>query len=556
MLLSLSLRNFVIVDALELAFEEGFTVLTGETGAGKSITLDALGLLLGDKADFSQVRQGANEAQLSALFSLEHLPELRAELAEQGFCDIADEELVIRRVISAEGKSRNFINGQTATLAQLKKIGEALIDIHGQNAHYSLNGETNQRTILDAFSGCLAQAAAVKNAYRAWQAAQQALDDALTHTEQLAAERERLEWQQQELNKLAPRKGEWTELSQSYDILAHAADLLTAAQNGEEIIDGDKGMQALLARCTRELDSLARIEPRFAESLNLLASVEAELSEVAALLRAVAAHSDIDPDELARQDERMREISALARKYQVDEDALPERLAAINQRLSELDSACDSEALRQKVEATAAAYHAAAAELSHLRQNGAEKFSQEVSAVMHELAMGKAVFRAELNPGEPSAHGNERVQYLIAINQGSELRPLSKVASGGELARISLAIQVAASRYTAVPTLIFDEVDSGIGGRVAETVGRRLRALGKNYQILVITHLAQVAACAAHHWQVSKHEKDGYTVSRIRVLDETARIDEIARMIGGETLTDATLQHAAEMLAMSMSDSH
>ncbi|MDO5686404.1 MAG: DNA repair protein RecN [Neisseria sp.] len=550
MLLNLSLRNFVIVDELQLSFEDGFTVLTGETGAGKSITLDALGLLLGDKADFSQVRHGAKEAQLSALFSLQRLPELRRELTEQGLADEADEELTLRRIISAEGKSRNFINGQAATLAQLKKIGESLIDIHGQNAHHSLNGEAAQRAILDAFSGSLNQAAAVTTAYRAWQDAQQALDDARERSEQLLAERERLEWQQQELTKLAPQKGEWEELSQSYDLLAHAAELLTAAQNGEDIIDGDKGMQSQLARCMRELDDLAAIEPRFAESLELLASIEAELSEISANLRAVVAHTEIDPDELARQDERMREIAAAARKYHIDEDALPDKLTAVSARLAELDAAVDCEALQQKVDAAAAVYREAAAELTRLRSIGAEKFSAEVSTAMHELAMERAVFQAALIPSQASAHGDERVQYHIAMNRGSELRPLSKVASGGELARISLAIQVVASRYTAVPTLIFDEVDSGIGGRVADTVGHRLRLLGENYQVLVITHLAQVAACANRHWQVSKSDHGEQTVSRIQVLDENERIDEIARMIGGETLTATTREHAAEMLTL------
>ena len=548
MLLNLSLDHFVIVDHLELHFEEGFTALTGETGAGKSITLDALGLLLGDKADFSQVRSGQKEAKLSALFSLENLPQLRADLIEQGLMSEDEEELAIRRIISAEGKSRNFINGQTATVAQLKKIGESLIDIHGQNTHHSLNSESTQREILDAFSGCLKTTQSVKQAYQQWQEAKNALHAAQTQSEQLLVEKELLERHQKELSELNPQKDEWESLSQQYDILANAADLLRAAENTHHMIDGEQGLQVLTARCMREMESLSNIEPNFAENLQLLASVEAELGEISNNLRDVMARIDIDGQKLSDVDERMSQWVSLSKKHRVEEIRLPEKWTEIQNRLQSLEVAADLDVLTEKVRQAEKVYRQEAQTLSKLRQQGAKQFSQEITQTMHTLSMEGAVFQVALNPCEASSYGLEKVQYQIAMNQGSDLRPLNKVASGGELARISLAIQVVASRYTSVPTLIFDEVDTGIGGRVAEVVGQCLAQLGKNYQILAVTHLAQVAASASHHWQVSKHEENGQTISEIQVLDKEARIAEIARMIGGKTITQTTINHAKEML--------
>lgn len=550
MLLNLSLKNFVIVDELNLSFDSGFTVLTGETGAGKSITLDAIGLLLGDKADPKQVRNGAKEAQLSALFSIENLNEVKNDLLNQGFITEDENELIIRRIISAEGKSRNFINGQSATLNQLKKIGEFLIDIHGQNAHYSLMTENNQRQILDAFSGSVEKADEVKKLFQNWQEAKQALEDATSHSEQLEAERERLTWQKDELAQLAPKPNEWQELSHSYDVLSHAADLMNAAQNTYNLIDSDNGIQSLLSRCMRELEALSRIEHRFEESLNLLSSIDAELSEVTSTLRSVLSDTEINPDELARQDERMRNLSAAARKYHIDEESLPEKQKEIENRLLELEKSIDCELLQEKVNECAQKYQVAADELSNMRQIGAKRFSAEVTSVMQELSMKGAVFQVGLTTCAASLHGSEHIQFQIAANQGSPLRSLAKTASGGELARISLAIQVVASRCTAVPTLIFDEVDTGIGGSVAEIVGQKIHTLSKTYQILAVTHLAQVAVYADNHWQVAKHNDNQQTISNISVLSDNERINEIARMIGGTTLTKTTRQHAAEMINM------
>ncbi len=555
MLLTLSLRDFVIVENLNLDFQSGFTVLTGETGAGKSITLDAIGLLLGDKADYSQVRSGAKEAQLSALFDISHLPVLKAELYEQGLLNDGEEELSIRRIIDAKGKSRSFINNQAATLAQLKAIGGQLIDIHGQNAHHSLNQEAAQRELLDAFAGSKVQAEIVRQLYQNWVNAKKALQEAQEHAETIIIERERLEWQFNELNQLDIKQGEWETLSQSHDSLAHSAELLQAAEEVGSKIDGDNGIQRHIYQCQKLLANLQNIEPRFAESLNMLASIEAELGEISANMRDVAGRSDINPNELAAQEQRMGELMGMARKYRIEPEELPAKLAEIEERLQSLQAAADLEALTQTVARNLAEYQEAAHILSAMRHQAAGRLGEETTENMQHLAMKGARFDIVLLPSSPTAHGLEQVQFQVAANKGNPPRPLNKVASGGELARISLALQVVASQYTQVPTLIFDEVDTGIGGGVAEMVGKALRALGRKHQVLAVTHLPQVASCGENHWRVRKHSEGEQTVSEISILDEIQRIEEVARMLGGEIITDTTRQHAAELLQLASKNS-
>lgn len=555
MLLTLSLRDFVIVENLNLDFQSGFTVLTGETGAGKSITLDAIGLLLGDKADYSQVRSGAKEAQLSALFDISHLPVLKAELYEQGLLNDGEEELSIRRIIDAKGKSRSFINNQAATLAQLKSVGSQLIDIHGQNAHHSLNQEAAQRELLDAFAGSKAQAETVRQLYQNWANAKKALQEAQEHADAVIIERERLEWQFNELNQLDIKQGEWEALSQSHDSLAHSAELLQAAEEVGSKIDGDNGIQRHIYQCQKLLTNLQNIEPRFAESLNMLASIEAELGEISANMRDVAGRSDINPNELAAQEQRMGELMGMARKYRIEPEQLPQKLAEIEEHLQSLQAAADLEALAQTVARNLAEYQEAAHILSAMRHQAAGRLGEETTENMQHLAMKGARFDIVLLPSSPTAHGLEQVQFQVAANKGNPPRPLNKVASGGELARISLALQVVTSQYTQIPTLIFDEVDTGIGGGVAEMVGKALRALGKKHQVLAVTHLPQVASCGENHWRVCKHSEGGQTVSEISMLDENQRIGEIARMLGGEVITETTRRHAAELLQLASKNS-
>lgn len=555
MLLTLSLRDFVIVENLNLDFQSGFTVLTGETGAGKSITLDAIGLLLGDKADYSQVRSGAKEAQLSALFDISYLPVLKAELYEQGLLNDGEEELSIRRIIDAKGKSRSFINNQAVTLAQLKAVGGQLIDIHGQNAHHSLNQEAAQRELLDAFAGSKAQAETVRQLYQNWANAKKALQEAQEHADAVIIERERLEWQFNELSQLDVKQGEWETLSQSHDSLAHSAELLQAAEEVGSKIDGDNGIQRHIYQCQKLLTNLQNIEPRFAESLNMLASIEAELGEISANMRDVAGRSDINPNELAAQEQRMGELMGMARKYRIEPEQLPQKLAEIEEHLQSLQAAADLEALAQTVARNLAEYQEAAHILSAMRHQAAGRLGEETTENMQHLAMKGARFDIVLLPSSPTAHGLEQVQFQVAANKGNPPRPLNKVASGGELARISLALQVVTSQYTQIPTLIFDEVDTGIGGGVAEMVGKALRALGKKHQVLAVTHLPQVASCGENHWRVCKHSEGGQTVSEISMLDDNQRIGEIARMLGGEVITETTRRHAAELLQLASRNS-
>ncbi|WP_370386486.1 DNA repair protein RecN [Snodgrassella alvi] len=550
MLLALSLRDFVIVDELNLSFQSGFTVLTGETGAGKSITLDALGLLLGDKADYGQIRHGAKEAQLSALFDVSDVPQAQSLLQEQGLLDAQETQLSIRRTIDVKGKSRSFINNQAVTLGQLRQIGELLIDIHGQNAHHSLNSEAAQRVLLDAFAGADKEVARVREAYQRWQEAERELEKAQTQADSLNIERERLQWRLDELSALNVQENEWETLSQSHDALVHAADILHTAASVEEILNGDDGLQSRLFHCRQQLAALIKAAPAFADSVTLLESVEAELGEVSAYLREASASVETDESLLVQQGQRMQELMSMARKYRLEPPQLPEELARVESALNELEAAADIEALRARVAERENEYMQVAQQLSARRHQAAAKLAKQTTAHMQNLAMQGARFHIELLSASPSLHGLEQVQYQVAANQGTPLRAMSKVASGGELARISLALQMVTSQYNEVPTLIFDEVDTGIGGAVADVVGHALRSLGQNRQILAVTHLPQVAACGQQHWQVRKHSSQGQTVSEIKVLTADSRIDEIARMLGGETITDTTRNHAREMLAL------
>lgn len=550
MLLALSLRDFVIVDELNLSFQSGFTVLTGETGAGKSITLDALGLLLGDKADYGQIRHGAKEAQLSALFDVSDVPQAQSLLQEQGLLDAQETQLSIRRTIDVKGKSRSFINNQAVTLGQLRQIGELLIDIHGQNAHHSLNSEAAQRVLLDAFAGADKEVARVREAYQRWQEAERELEKAQTQADSLNIERERLQWRLDELSALNVQENEWVTLSQSHDALVHAADILHTAASVEEILNGDDGLQSRLFHCRQQLAALIKAAPAFADSVTLLESVEAELGEVSAYLREASASVETDENLLVQQGQRMQELMSMARKYRLEPPQLPEELARVESALNELEAAADIEALRARVAERENEYMQVAQQLSARRHQAAAKLAKQTTVHMQNLAMQGARFHIELLSASPSLHGLEQVQYQVAANQGTPLRAMSKVASGGELARISLALQMVTSQYNEVPTLIFDEVDTGIGGAVADVVGHALRSLGQNRQILAVTHLPQVAACGQQHWQVRKHSIKGQTVSEIKVLTADSRIDEIARMLGGETITDTTRNHAREMLAL------
>jgi DNA repair protein RecN (Recombination protein N) len=548
MLRHLTIRDFVIVDRLELEFSTGFGALTGETGAGKSILIDALSLALGERADAGVVRAGCDKAEVAATFDVAGLPAVREWLSGNDFA--ADDELLLRRIVDAGGRSRAYLNGSPATAQQLREVGEWLVDIHGQHAHQSLLRSDAQRALLDAHAGLTGLAREVGTAFRAWRDAEQVLSAASQGADALLREREQLGWQIGELAALAFAEDEWASLDVEHRRLGHAASLIEGAQYALAMLSDDDGA------CERQIDSvatrlagLAEYDPALDEVAALVQSVQAELSEAVSTLRRYADRADLDPRRLAEVERRMDAVMSNARKYRVQPPELPALLAGWQQRLGELEAAADLAALEVRVADSKKEFFAKAGELSAGRRRAASEMGRAVSEVMRQLALSSGRFEVALLPVENGAvFGLEQIEFRIGGLAGNEARPLAKVASGGELSRISLAIQVLTSRAASVPTLIFDEVDVGIGGGVAEIVGRLLRELGSERQVLCVTHLPQVAAQANWQWQVSKASRDGVVLSAIRALDAPGRVQEIARMLGGVEITEITLQHARELL--------
>ena len=547
MLRSLHILDFVIVDRAEISFEAGFTVFSGETGAGKSILIDALSLALGGRGDASLVREGAGRADISAVFDA---PPAAADwLAEQA---IEGPELILRRVIDVQGRSKAYINGLPATLTQLRDLGALLVDIHGQHAHQSLLQPASQRDILDTQGGHTAQVQALSDAWTAWRDAQAALDAASRDAAGQAQALDRLQQDVAFLDELSPLPDEWPELCARQSRLAHAQALLSGAGQAVEALDGESGSAAsALQAALQALQALTRHDPRLEEHCQTLESARILCAETVSGLNAYADRLELDPDALAQADARMSQMFAAARRFHVEPEALHAHHEALRAQLQQASAGQDLQALAQACEAAQANYHAIARALSAARQATARRLAEQVTAAMQGLSMEGGSLQVDLPACKPSAHGLETVEFLVAGHAGTAPRPLSRVASGGELARISLALSVIASQAARVPTLIFDEVDTGIGGAVAEVVGRLLRELGRRHQVLCVTHLPQVAACASQHFQVSKATRDQRTLSAIQALDPAERVEEVARMLGGLKLTAATRDHAREMLRMS-----
>ena len=550
MLAHLSIRNYLLVESVELDFAPGLTVLTGETGAGKSILVDALALALGDRAEGGVVRQGAARAEIAAEFAIDGLPQLAAWLDEAGFASDGG-TLILRRVIDAGGRSRAFINGSAAPLTQLKDAAEFLLDIHGQHAHHALLRPPTQREVLDAYAGALPQAAAVSAAWHAWQAARQQRLDAETHGQARRIELEGLALAVEELRALGNDLARWDEIQTEHARLAHVTTLI---EGGQALIEGlDEGEAAVSGRLGEmgaRLAAMQAVDDSLGEVAALLNSASADLAEAVHALRRYADALNLDPERLAELDRLLADMHRLARKHRVQPESLAGLLEQFEARLAELAAGDDLDALQAKENAAWAHYQSEAKQLGALRRKAAAALSKQVTAAMRELALAGGQLDIVLQPaGEPRAHGLEDVAFLVASHPGLPPGPLGKVASGGELSRISLAIQTALSGVAGVPTLIFDEVDVGIGGSVAEAVGRRLAKLGETRQVLVITHLPQVAARGTRHLRVAKRANGGFVTSNIESLDEAARVEEIARMLGGLKITATTRQHAAEMLA-------
>jgi len=549
MLRALGIRNFVIVDRLDLEFEPGFTVLTGETGAGKSILIDALSLVLGERSDAGLVRAGCARAEISAEFDIEALPDVARWLEVN---DLAGEPDVclLRRVLESGGRSRAYVNGRASTLQQVKALGECLVDIHGQHEHQSLVRPAAQRELLDAFAGASARARDVERAWRVWQDLERQRMEWEKNAEALAAERQRLDWQLQELSQLGFSAEEWSDLQNEHRRLGHAASLIEAVEHAlEALSDGEISALATVHGVVSRLSAAREFDVGLRDILDILDPARIQLQEAVYGLRHYRQRLDLDPARLIEVERRLEAVQSTAHKYRTAPERLPELLSQARERLEDLGGGLGAEALEKKQSEARAAYLALAGELSAVRKRAARDLAKRVSDAMQTLAMAGGSFEVGLEAvADGTAHGLEQIEFRVSAHPGTMPRPVAKVASGGELSRLSLAIQTVTSDVAELPVLIFDEVDSGIGGRVAEIVGRMLKQLGKRHQVMCITHLPQVAAAADQQWQVTKREVQGAMVSSVSVLSADQRVAEIARMLGGVKITDTTRRHAAEML--------
>jgi DNA repair protein RecN (Recombination protein N) len=553
MLLSLSIRDFVIVERLELEFRGGFTVLTGETGAGKSILIDALQFVLGERAAVDTIREASSRAEVAAEFDA--TAAAAAWLAAAGLHEGGEPAqaatILVRRTLDTAGRSRSFVNGSPATQAQMRELGALLLDVHGQHEHQLLLRPAAQAELLDRHAGLGETAAAVGAAFEAWRRAAQASGKAQDEHDRAAADSEQLRQTVEELERLAPKPGEWDGVAAEQKRLAHGTALLEGARAAlDAIADAQDAMQPRLARLSSRLTALAGYDARLSAAVAALSGAEIQLEEAARELSQYLGSTETDEERLSQVEERIAALHAAGRKWRCAPTELPALLDASRARLDALSSGADLAALRAAEAAALDGYISAAAALTQARQAAAADMSRAVSAAMQELAMTGGRFEVRLVPSDPGPAGMERIEFLVAAHEGGTARPLARVASGGELSRIGLSIAVVAASANLVPTLIFDEVDAGVGGQVAATVGRLLRQLGRSRQVFCVTHLPQVASSADQHLAVRKRSQaDGRPVSHTLDLSGDARVAEIARMLGGAQITALTQKHAREMLA-------
>jgi DNA repair protein RecN (Recombination protein N) len=551
MLTALHIRDFAIVEALELELGPGMTVLTGETGAGKSILVDALGLALGGRADSAVVRSGRERAETAAGFDIGDCAAASAWLEDRDLEH--DGECWLRRVVAGAGRSRCYINGRPVPVQQLRELGELLVDVHGQHAHQSLLRRDAQRQVLDDFAGDAAPVEEVAQGFRRLAALQREYDALHRAAEDRQARLELLRYQVRELEALDLQADEIPALEREREVAANAARLMEAASEALDLVyAGEQG--AALDRLNKGLavlEPLRRLDPRLDNAVTLLDSAAIQVQEAAAELRGYAGELELDPARLEWLEQRLDAIIQVARKHRVSGEELPALGKTLAEELGVLEHADEQLGeLEGRLQQARQAYLESAARLSSARVEAGRRLGEEVAANLQRLGMPAGRFEVllEAGDGRPSASGLERVTFRVAANPGQPPRPLSKVASGGELSRIALAIQVLVARRLRVPTLVFDEVDVGIGGGVAEIVGRLLRRLGKSRQVLCVTHLPQVAAQGHRHLRVEKRSAGGSTQTRIRPLSDAERVGEIARMLGGVKITGQTRAHAREMI--------
>ncbi|MBD3822192.1 MAG: DNA repair protein RecN [Thiotrichales bacterium] len=548
MLQTLTIQNLALIEKLSLDFHSGFTALTGETGAGKSILLDALGLALGERADSGLVRHGTPRADITADFEIQDLPQVQAWLADNEFDD--EGNCLLRRTLTSEGRSKAYINGLPASISQLKGLSDLLIDIHGQHEHQSLLHSNKQLELLDAYANHPSLLKATQQAYQQWQSLKKCYKALHEQQSDRQSQLDLLNFQLKEFDKVMPVADEYDALAEEQNGLAHASEIKQAVYNAYELIEGEEGVTEKLSSAIHALESVAEYSPTLEKIAEQLNSLLIDAQEAANDIQAQDHHIELDPARLQAVDERLSELFGLAKRYTLEPQELVDKHQQIRDALAELeDSDASLESLKAEIEQAETAYQKAADALTKSRGTSGKQLGDTVTDTMKTLGMENGQFKIDITPSDkPSATGSDTVSFLVTANKGQPLQPLAKVASGGELSRISLAIQVASAEVASLPTLIFDEVDVGIGGGIAEVVGQKMQQLGKHRQILSITHLAQVAAYGNQHLNIAKATVDEQTITQVNELDEAERIEELARMLGGMTITENTRNHAKEML--------
>lgn len=559
MLTQLTVSNYAIAERVELQFGKGMTALTGETGAGKSIVLDALGLAMGGRADAGAVRHGAKRADITATFDVSAIAEARQWLEEHELDD--DNECILRRVISKDGRSRAYINGQPCPLAHLKDLGSALMDIHSQHQHQSLLRKETHRKLLDEFAAAETLADETREAWKDWHRTHQRLTERRQNADEAEARLQLLRYQVEELDRLALEEGEQEKLEKEQEQLSHADAVLHGSHQATLLCTEDDNSAANLVRqALQQLEQLPVEVPALAETIQMLNEAQIQITEAGDNLRHFVEDYDADPARLTEVEERLSAIYQMARKHRITPESLPEFHQSLSTELASLDDGEGSvEKLEAELEAQLGHFNELATKLSEARQQAATNLDQRIAEELAQLSMPAVQFVTHLNRNkgdEPAPHGLEDIEFLVSANPGQPARPLAKVASGGELSRISLAIQVVVAQTSTTPTLVFDEVDVGIGGGTAEVVGRLLRSLGENGQVLCVTHLAQVAAQCHQHLFVSKFTEADATYSKIESLDDNGRVSEVARMLGGVDMTEHTIAHAHEMFTKGQATHH
>jgi len=554
LLLSININNFTLVETLEIEFSGGTTAITGETGAGKSLVLDALGMALGDRADTGTIRHGKDRAEITATFAIDTIDDAVIWLSENDFS--ADDECILRRIYTAEGRSRGYINGQSCTMQQLQQLGEMLTDIHSQHEHQSLLRRETHRKLLDDYADTTELATQVVTAFRAWHGANKKLSSLMERSDELIARKDLLSFQVNELQQLDLSSSSLEKLELEQQTLANAEQILVESQSVLAICDQTEGFNVRdgLNRALSTLAGLKHKPEALSNAEELLQSGLIQIEEATSEIESYVDRFEADPQRLQLVEDQLAVIFQLARKHRVNADQLAETLTLLEQELQSLQDGGESiDALQQQVDELASDYETVANKLSVIRGKASQIMASEINQQLQRLSMEGAELLVQLtafNEGEYRASGFEEVEFVIATNPGQPHKPLAKIASGGELSRVSLAIQVVAAAHSKIPTLVFDEVDVGIGGSTADIVGQLLKTLGDRGQVISVTHQPQVAAHAHHHYRASKVVEANSAESLMVALNRQQRVDELARMLGGAQVTDQTLSHASELLSL------